>query len=537
MRLSARLFFLALIVAFSSFFAVSPSFAQTNTQNFYKLSNVNSDVPQNLHTYTQVVTVETLSAVMCQLAGIDPMTPTGQCLGYDPKTGKIGYVKSGGGAIGMMGGLIAMTFTPPIHFSDYTTYLASNFGVVKSAHAQGIGSQGISALAKLWQKFAEIVYLLFVIAFVLVGLAIMLRVKIDPRTVMTIENQIPRLIIALILVTFSFAIAGLLIDLMYVIVYLIMNVMASADPQLQGNMTKVTASLNTHPIGFFNELFSDFGNKPFGGVLNVAGAAGASLQRSIAAIFAPQGLKEFLPGEFGGNLPNPAQCDIKNPLNSIGCLLGEQLGGSIGKTMSYITGWLISYVVGILAILVITIALLWALFRLWFELIRSYVMILVDIVTAPFWIITGLLPGGGPGFGGWFRDMIAHLSAFPVAITMLLIGRVFMDEFAADRTKLFTPPLIGNPGDPSGFGAFIGLGIILVVPQTVKMMEDLLKSPQFKYISSIGQAIGVGAGTPTNVAKSTAAAHHASRAAIWDVKKGGYVQGGLGGAVRSLLHI
>ena len=42
----------------------------------------------------------------------------------------------------------------------------------------------------------------FVLVFVIVGVAIMLRVKIDPRTVMTIQNQIQNLLLEFFLLLF-----------------------------------------------------------------------------------------------------------------------------------------------------------------------------------------------------------------------------------------------------------------------------------------------------------------------------------------------
>ena len=85
----------------------------------------------------------------------------------------------------------------------------------------GTGFDGLKPLLPLWTVFRNIVYILFVLVFVIIGVAIMLRLKIDPRTVMTIQNQIPKLIIGILLVTFSFSIAGFLIDIMYTSIYLI----------------------------------------------------------------------------------------------------------------------------------------------------------------------------------------------------------------------------------------------------------------------------------------------------------------------------
>src|SRR3990167_2992796 len=233
------LFFLFSI--FYSLFSIQSVSAQSinqTAQNSYTAPNTNPNVPNNLHTYSQNVLIEVMSAVSCQLAGVDPTSPSQKCLGVDNNTGKIGYVENGGGAIGFMGNMITMLYTPPAHTGDYIKNLAQNFGITKHAYASwsrgwgrippsspqqniaGTGFQGLSPLLKIWETFRDFAYLVFVLVFIIVGIAIMLRVKIDPRTVMTIQNQIPKLIIGILLVTFSFAIAGFLIDVMWIAIYL-----------------------------------------------------------------------------------------------------------------------------------------------------------------------------------------------------------------------------------------------------------------------------------------------------------------------------
>src|SRR3990167_9952252 len=98
--------------------------------------NTNSDVPKNLHSFAQIVLLESMSAMACQLSGYDPLSPNHKCLGVDPQTGKIGFVEDGGGMIGVMGMLIDATFVPPASSTQYIAYLKNNFGITKSAYAQ-----------------------------------------------------------------------------------------------------------------------------------------------------------------------------------------------------------------------------------------------------------------------------------------------------------------------------------------------------------------------------------------------------------------
>lgn len=454
----------ALFTIYYLSFIISPSHAQGYNQPSAPYAN--TDVPNNLHNWTQSVFIEVLSAATCQLMGIDPVSPNRQCLGADPKTGAIGFVEKGNGAVGMMGNLIASLYTPPLHSYEFTHYLASNFGIAKKAYAaNGLGYNQLTPLLKLWLVFRNIAYLLFIIVFLVIGVAIMLRIKIDPRTVMSIENQLPKIIIGLIAVTFSYAIAGFLIDLMYVFTYLIFNIFTNPDMFARSGeyMQKISNTQRTfngdNPFGLFNNLvgFQEL-------VTNAAG-----------------GVKDLVTNLLWETKPPQSQGAISNLISVV------------FDTTRNIVGWTLGLVAGFLALLIIGAAVLWALFRLWFTLLQAYIFFLVDVVLAPFWIIGGLFPGSPLGLGPWIREMLTRLTAFPVTIAIFLMGAVFIDNFKAAGSEFFVPPLIGNPGDPKAFSSLIALGIILLAPQVVNMMQDLFKPPAFKYTAAIGEAMRAGA--------------------------------------------
>lgn len=68
-------------------------------------------------------------------------------------------------------------------------------------------------IINLWRYFLNMAYVMMVVVIVAIGFLIMFRFNIDPRTVVSVENSIPRIIVALVLMTFSFAFAGLILDL------------------------------------------------------------------------------------------------------------------------------------------------------------------------------------------------------------------------------------------------------------------------------------------------------------------------------------
>jgi hypothetical protein len=529
MRFSARLLGIT-IALFLLFFVSKVSFAQTisplqNYQPQYLAPNTNPDVPRNLHTFTQNVMIEVMSAMSCQLMETDPISAKGQCLGLDQKTGKIGYVQGNGGVPAFLGKMITYLYVPPIQTGQYVQYLSQNFGIAKTSYAQttGVGFNQLSPLINLWTKFRDMTYLLFVFVFIIVGIAIMLRVRIDPRTVMTIQNQIPKLIIGIILVTLSFPIAGFMVDLMWVSTYTIVNVVSQADPAAQpGDFQN---QLTSAPPAFANNYFQS--TDANGGIHHVASDVSDSVVNIIQNLFS----------SVAPPAPDTKQPDLGTPgctfgifcgiTDTIGNVVGGAVNfvisaaGSIGNFLGGIVSGILSMIIGFVAFLIIAIAMIYALFKLWFALIKAYIMVLIDVVFAPFWIIGGLLPGGNSslGFTNWLRNLAGNLAAFPAVVGLFAIGKVFVDSFGPNTPvgQMFIPPLIGNvnPKGTNIISSIIALGIILASPQVVDAVKKAFKGSGgaggggggFLGGAAIGAAIGVGGrvvGTPINKARNAA---------------------------------
>lgn len=286
MRSARAIICVVLFAAFFLLFGKTQSFAQTSTPppaaNPFLAPNVDADVPRNQHTYTQAVTIEVLSAVICQITGIDPIDPSLGCLGINPETRKLGLVKPQfdengnrelGGMLGATTDLIAATYQQPATSGVYSEYLADNFGIVQKAHAQetSYGFNGLRPILKLWEAVRNIAYILLTLAFIFIGVGVMLRVKIDPRTVMTIQNQIPKVIIGIILITLSYAISAVLIDLMWVSTYAGVNVLSNHYPKPGETLAqKANKNIINNPLTFTNQIFETGKNGPFGnGVFHI----------------------------------------------------------------------------------------------------------------------------------------------------------------------------------------------------------------------------------------------------------------------------
>src|SRR3989344_6452806 len=136
----------------------------------------------------------------------------------------------GGGALASSGKLVATLYSsPPVSGVEYFAQKIQQFNPVQPAYAaEGIGFNALKPVQKVWTVFRNISYVGFVIVFVIMGFMIMFRAHISPQAVATVQDSIPRIVVALILVTFSYAIAGLFIDIMFLILNILVNTLEAA---------------------------------------------------------------------------------------------------------------------------------------------------------------------------------------------------------------------------------------------------------------------------------------------------------------------
>lgn len=342
-----------------------------------------------------------------------------------------------GGAYGFTSNLVAQILTtPPVSSKEYFADLGRNFGVVKPVYAQGIGFNGLSNLLPLWKATRNLAYILFVIVFLATGLAVMFRVKLDPKTVVTIQNAIPKLVIALILVTFSYAIVGLLIDLIYLIIYLGVLALSGPIEAFEGSVTAEQARFTS--LSFFD-------------------AMGIILGGSSQGIFS-----------IGSNIVGKALLPnvILNVLKVV--------------LMAPFT------VISALGTLIFGVVILFLLLKLFFSLLMCYISIIISVIVAPLQIMLGALPGSTMGFSSWFKNLLANILVFPAVALFLLIGSLLTHERMG---PIWTPPVMGVGGE--GLAALIGLGMLVLVNKVPDMVKAAFKMGKpVDYGTAIGAAFG-----------------------------------------------
>ena len=334
------------------------------------------------------------------------------------------------GAYGFTSNLVAQVLTqPPVSSREYFADLGRNFGLAKPAYAQGIGFKGLSNLLPLWKATRNLAYILFVIIFLATGLAIMFRVKLDPKTVVTIQNAIPKLIIALILVTFSYAIVGLLIDLIYLIIYL--GVLALEGPI---KIADPSITIAAEQAKYTSLSFLDGVGLILGGGI---GSLGNLLTRSTGT-----GAISIL---------------VHSLLGVLGFLTIGSAGGILAA----------------LPILILAVIALFLILKLFFSLIMCYISIIISVIVAPLQIMLGALPGSTMGFSSWFKNLLANILVFPAVALFLLIGWLLISINNINPGSSWTPPVMGVGGDL--LPTVIGFGMLLLVNKVPDMVKIAFK--------------------------------------------------------------
>lgn len=340
---------------------------------------------------------------------------------------------AGRGALAASGNLVAFLYSaPPVSGIQYFANKIQDLNPVKPAYAQsGIGFQVLSPVQGAWEKFRNAAYAGFVIVFVIIGFMIMFRAHISPQAVATVQDTLPRLVIALILVTFSYAIAGLMIDLMF----LILNIAIQ--------------------------------------LLGLSARANVIFDRSIIGVITSGWGEVFL-----------------TVSNSIDALIKDIVSAN---ALGLITGLFVGAMAGTVAGLIIGIAILFIMFRIFFMLLQAYAMIIILTIFAPFFFLFQALPGQN-GARAWFIQMGSHVLTFAVVgIMILLAGYVGGIEAFGSTTpgvplgggttgagaqSLKFPLLSGGLGS---IGGLIALGFLMMTPEAANLVRNFMnvRTPGF----------------------------------------------------------
>ncbi len=412
-----------------------------------------------------------------------------------------------GSLLGKTASLVSIPFTnPPASGTYWVTNTLQNAGLIPNTYAaEGMGFAAIKPLMNLWKIFRDVSYLLIVLVLVSIGFMIMFRMKLNPQTVISVENALPKIVITLLLITFSFAIAGFLIDLMYLSIALMISVISNNNTYYDAGAMQNTFFQSNFATLFKYMMPTQFDTATIKGVgvelfprMSIIGDAFMSMFPpiidNIVRVVAIIGTM-YLVGKNGLQVgESVGLVRFLNGLNILGnsvgdlphALLGVGLSGLLIFAAISIAIHGMGFIVGLLILFTFT----GMLFNIFFLLIRSYLQIIITIIFSPFILLFEALPGKSV-FSFWIKGLIGELISFPVVISIMLVASTLLNTLSSENT-MWTPPFLFQV-NPNGLGILIGMGLIFIIPDLIKFAKESVGAKPLPFNIGVGTFFG-GAG-------------------------------------------
>ena len=89
--------------------------------------------------------------------------------------------------------------------------------------------------------------------------------------------------------------------------------------------------------------------------------------------------------------------------------------------------------------------------------------------------------------------MLSNLMAFPAVLAMILLGQILANTNSGNTGAYngFVPPLIGD-SNQQAVQALIGIAMILTIPKTIEILQQILKAPKNSWGNAWSEAISGG---------------------------------------------
>jgi len=312
----------------------------------------------------------------------------------------------------------ALTQDRPISGITSIKDVGRNLNLIPEAKAQapGFGFEALSPVRGLWATTRNAAYGLVAIAIVILAFMIMFRFRLSPQTVITAQSAIPKIVVGLVLITFSYAMAGFLIDLMYVVYGFIAIALNPNDP-IKEFTWMISGPSFTVPV--INETVS-------------TGLIGFVFLYTILFFV------DMLAVLF----------------------LGSGLGGAafIG-IVTFFSGTIlfdIFFFFALIVSLILFVILVWNVIKILFLLFKTLAIILLLTTVFPLIIVLGLVVPG-MGVGTWIRAYVSNLAVFPVVSVLLLLSLKFLiKSFEAVAGNLIPTSFTDGIGQVLGVNPLAG---------------------------------------------------------------------------------
>lgn len=354
-------------------------------------------------------------------------------------------------------------------------------------------------LDSIWKVTSGIAYVFFVVVFIIVGFMIMFRKNLSSNVTVTISRALPNLIVSLVLVTFSFAIVGFVMDLgkmgisvsrsMFNRAYQTMTVQDNSVIEIKNvwnladdvfkktrNNTLVGDTISDIPVVGkpLAKIFLGTGNS-IGGELARVGAMGALyyfLDKTLPHIVDELDITAEMEVEISAVVAG-VTVDILQPIVDMALWLVKN------SVHIAINGAKIGLMASIIKSLILIIICFYAAIRVFITLLTTYLKLFLNVILGPLQILLGAVPGNSHFIGNWFKSVVAN--------TLVFVGiYVVINAFT----------LISQAIDPSKFNFFGNSGTIW--PDIIISLESVIVIVGYLFAANLPKVINGALGVETN---------------------------------------
>jgi hypothetical protein len=308
----------------------------------------------------------------------------------------------------------------PGYKDEVTSLYAANSA---SGHISGYEELMNSGIVDLWTKTLNISYIFFVLVMLVAGFMIMFRHKLGGQTMVTLGTILPKIIISLVLATFSFAIAGLIIDIGGIVTGMAAYILGdglslSSISGIKGLMASVLGQDNTN-FGYV--------------VKGVIESFGISDLFKTMTSGSPVGLLAIALAVISFVIP--------------------VIGGSIGT-------------VAFLILIIILGIIFFGAIKVLITLYKAYFGLLIAVILGPIQITLGAIPGNSNMVGNWIKTVLRNVLVFPVVFFIVNIPNALVNSSVVARFPgklVYEDPASYDPTAVTAGGVFIALLRVFVL--------------------------------------------------------------------------
>ncbi|MCA9371986.1 hypothetical protein KC726_03750 [Candidatus Woesebacteria bacterium] len=387
------------------------------------------------------------------------------------------------GLVGFMASAMTIPLThPPASGIQWTQNTLAKAGFLpKTYAAQGIGFTSIQGYIGIWTAFRNLSFLLLVLVMVTIGFLIMFQVRMNPQTTVSLQNALPKIVVTMLLITFSFAIAGFLIDIMYTVMTLSISILFDVN---KTGYAATSTTLQDLQLRYQTARMGDLWPSPRNGAIWASAFALINVLPDTFRLVLQFVISPLVGIGFAyyfGEFPNK----IITAFNNIGALsfnVGQLPKLAEAVILVVLALVLVPIIVPFILGVILLLTALFFMFRVFFMLLGAYINIVLMIVFGPIILMFGAVPGRDT-FGWWFKNLFAELLTFPLIVILMMVGRVIID-YNAGSNYFQLPFLYGIDNNSMGF--LIAFGVVLLIPNFIQIMK--------KSLGAEGTGLNVGPG-------------------------------------------